>query len=131
MWVKAVIRDRHDIMAVQTLRNQLMAATFLASTAILISCFRGSRYPGCQSRGAALHHRYAGVLSGGAAGPVAVRSDLNVGRQFGVGYRFISPGSRGVKIVERLGEQIEDMEEEVLLHLLPAFTVPILSICPS
>jgi hypothetical protein len=37
MWVKGVIRDRHDIMAVQTLRNQLMAATFLASTAILIS----------------------------------------------------------------------------------------------
>ena len=37
MWVKGVIRDRHDIMAVQTLRNQLMAAAFLASTAILIS----------------------------------------------------------------------------------------------
>jgi uncharacterized membrane protein len=37
MWVKGVIRDRRDIMAVQTLRNQVMAATFLASTAILIS----------------------------------------------------------------------------------------------
>ena len=36
MWVKGVIRDRRDIMAVQTLRNQVMAATFLASTAILI-----------------------------------------------------------------------------------------------
>jgi len=37
MWVKGVIRDRRDILAVQTLRNQVMAATFLASTAILIS----------------------------------------------------------------------------------------------
>ena len=37
MWVKGVIRDSRDIMAVQTLRNQVMAATFLASTAILIS----------------------------------------------------------------------------------------------
>ena len=26
MWVKGVIRDRRDIMAVQTLRNQVMAA---------------------------------------------------------------------------------------------------------
>ncbi len=37
MWVKGVIREKRDIMAVQTLRNQVMAATFLASTAILIS----------------------------------------------------------------------------------------------
>jgi uncharacterized membrane protein len=37
MWVNGVIRDKRDIMAVQTLRNQVMAATFLASTAILIS----------------------------------------------------------------------------------------------
>ena len=37
MWVKGVIRDRRDILVVQTLRNQVMAATFLASTAILIS----------------------------------------------------------------------------------------------
>jgi len=37
MWVKGVIKDKRDIMAVQTLRNQVMAATFLASTAILIS----------------------------------------------------------------------------------------------
>ena len=37
MWVKGVIRDKRDIMAVQTMRNQVMAATFLASTAILIS----------------------------------------------------------------------------------------------
>ena len=36
-WVKGIIRDKHDILAVQTLRNQVMAATFLASTAILIS----------------------------------------------------------------------------------------------
>jgi uncharacterized membrane protein len=31
------MRDQRDILAVQTLRNQVMAATFLASTAILIS----------------------------------------------------------------------------------------------
>lgn len=37
MWVEAIIRDKRDILAVQTLRNQVMAATFLASTAILIS----------------------------------------------------------------------------------------------
>jgi uncharacterized membrane protein len=37
MWVKGVIEERRDILAVQTLRNQIMAATFLASTAILIS----------------------------------------------------------------------------------------------
>ena len=37
MWVQGIIRDKRDILAVQTLRNQVMAATFLASTAILIS----------------------------------------------------------------------------------------------
>jgi uncharacterized membrane protein len=37
MWVKGVIKDKHDILGVQTLRNQVMASTFLASTAILIS----------------------------------------------------------------------------------------------
>jgi len=37
MWVEGVIRDKRDILAVQTLRNQVMAATFLASTAILVS----------------------------------------------------------------------------------------------
>jgi uncharacterized membrane protein len=36
MWVEGVIRDKRDILAVQTLRNQVMAATFLASTAIII-----------------------------------------------------------------------------------------------
>jgi uncharacterized membrane protein len=36
-WVKNVMAERRDILAVQTLRNQVMAATFLASTAILIS----------------------------------------------------------------------------------------------
>jgi uncharacterized membrane protein len=36
-WVKNVIDERRDILAVQTLHNQVMAATFLASTAILIS----------------------------------------------------------------------------------------------
>jgi len=37
MWVEGIIRDKRDILAVQTLRNQVMAATFLASTAIFIS----------------------------------------------------------------------------------------------
>jgi uncharacterized membrane protein len=37
MWVKGVIKDKRDILAVQTLRNQMMGATFLASTSILIS----------------------------------------------------------------------------------------------
>jgi uncharacterized membrane protein len=36
MWVEGIIKDKRDILAVQTLRNQVMAATFLASTAILI-----------------------------------------------------------------------------------------------
>ena len=36
-WAEHVMREGHDILAVQTLRNQVMAATFLASTAILIS----------------------------------------------------------------------------------------------
>jgi len=37
MWVKGIMGDQRDILAIQTLRNQVMAATFLASTAILIS----------------------------------------------------------------------------------------------
>jgi uncharacterized membrane protein len=37
LWVEGIIRGKRDILAVQTLRNQVMAATFLASTAILIS----------------------------------------------------------------------------------------------
>lgn len=36
MWVEGIIRYKRDILAVQTLRNQVMAATFLASTPILI-----------------------------------------------------------------------------------------------
>jgi uncharacterized membrane protein len=36
-WVKTIIEERRDILAVQTIRNWMMAATFLASTAILIS----------------------------------------------------------------------------------------------
>jgi uncharacterized membrane protein len=36
LWVRATMRDGRDILAVQTLRNWTMAATFLASTAILI-----------------------------------------------------------------------------------------------
>lgn len=35
-WVRVVIEERRDILAVQTLRNWTMAATFLASTAMLI-----------------------------------------------------------------------------------------------
>ncbi len=37
LWVQAMMRDSRDILAVQTLRNWTMAATFLASTAILIA----------------------------------------------------------------------------------------------
>ena len=36
-WAKNVMAEHRDILAIQTLRNQVMAATFLASTAILIS----------------------------------------------------------------------------------------------
>ncbi len=36
-WVVQVMEERSDILAVQTLRNSTMAATFLASTAILLS----------------------------------------------------------------------------------------------
>lgn len=37
MWVREVREDKRDILAIQTMRNQVMSATFLASTAILIS----------------------------------------------------------------------------------------------
>jgi len=36
LWVKEVMQEKRDILAIQTLRNQVMAATFLASTSILI-----------------------------------------------------------------------------------------------
>ncbi len=36
-WVEAVIAEKRDVLAVQTLRNWTMAATFLASTAILLA----------------------------------------------------------------------------------------------
>jgi len=36
-WVQHIIDKKRDILAVQTLRNWVMASTFLASTAILIS----------------------------------------------------------------------------------------------
>ncbi|CAK0771162.1 DUF599 domain-containing protein [Gammaproteobacteria bacterium] len=35
-WVEMIMREGRDILAVQTLRNSTMAATFLASTAILL-----------------------------------------------------------------------------------------------
>jgi uncharacterized membrane protein len=35
-WVESVMKDRRDLLAVQTLRNSTMAATFLASTAVLL-----------------------------------------------------------------------------------------------
>lgn len=35
-WVKTIMREGKDILAVQTLRNSTMAATFLASTAVLL-----------------------------------------------------------------------------------------------
>jgi len=36
-WVKSVMEEKRDILAVQTLRNWVMAASFLASTAILLA----------------------------------------------------------------------------------------------
>lgn len=36
LWVREVMKDKNGILAIQTLRNQIMASTFLASTAILI-----------------------------------------------------------------------------------------------
>ncbi len=36
-WVESIMEDKRDILAVQTLRNWVMASSFLASTAILIS----------------------------------------------------------------------------------------------
>ena len=36
LWVDSVMAERRDILAVQTLRNSTMAATFLASTAVLL-----------------------------------------------------------------------------------------------
>ena len=36
-WVRDVMKNQRDILAIQTVRNLVMAATFLASTAILIS----------------------------------------------------------------------------------------------
>ncbi len=36
-WVESIMHDQRDILAVQTLRNWVMASSFLASTAILIS----------------------------------------------------------------------------------------------
>lgn len=35
-WVESIMTNRRDILAIQTLRNSTMAATFLASTAILL-----------------------------------------------------------------------------------------------
>jgi len=35
-WVESIMREGKDILAVQTLRNSTMAATFLASTAVLL-----------------------------------------------------------------------------------------------
>ena len=35
-WVESIMEDKRDILAVQTLRNWVMASSFLASTAILI-----------------------------------------------------------------------------------------------
>jgi uncharacterized membrane protein len=36
-WVQSIVDKKRDILAIQTLRNWVMASTFLASTAILIS----------------------------------------------------------------------------------------------
>jgi len=35
-WVETIMREKRDVLAVQTLRNSTMAATFLASTSVLL-----------------------------------------------------------------------------------------------
>jgi uncharacterized membrane protein len=51
-WVQMIMSEKRDILAVQTLRNWIMAASFFASTSILISLgtinllFRGETVPG-------------------------------------------------------------------------------------
>lgn len=97
-------------MAVQTLRNQVMAATFLASTTILISLgsFSAAFRPGVFME---VSHTlnlmgtktetlwmfkliwHARLLPVGAAGLVAVRPGLDAGGQPDFGCRFIAPGS--------------------------------------
>lgn len=37
LWVESIVQERRDILAVQTLRNWIMAASLLASTAIVIT----------------------------------------------------------------------------------------------
>ena len=41
-WVESIVAERRDILAVQTLRNWTMAASLLASTAVLLICGIGS-----------------------------------------------------------------------------------------
>ena len=36
-WAKTIMQERRDVLAVQTMRNWIMASVFLASTAMLIS----------------------------------------------------------------------------------------------
>ena len=36
MWVESMMKEKRDILAVQTMRNSIMASSFLASTAILV-----------------------------------------------------------------------------------------------
>lgn len=36
-WVETVMEEKRDLLAVQTLRNWVMAASFLASAAILVA----------------------------------------------------------------------------------------------
>ena len=56
-WVASVMADRRDILAVQTLRNWVMATNFLASTAMLMSL---------------------GTLSAGFSGEKSFSSALNI-----------------------------------------------------
>lgn len=35
-WVESVMRERRDILAIQTFRNSMMAASFMASTSVLL-----------------------------------------------------------------------------------------------
>jgi len=96
MWVEGIIRDMRDTLAAQTLRNQIMAATFLASIAILIclGLFSAAFRPGVfMEVSHAIHHRHAWFFPVRATGFVAVRSELDVSGESMLGNCSVSIGS--------------------------------------
>ena len=81
LWVESVMTNRRDILAVQTLRNSTMAATFLASTAVLLVVGALS----LSSHGSDVAHVLHSLTVGGKVGPelwmikvIALVIDLSV-----------------------------------------------------